>query len=179
MDETTQQDPTLAEILNLGKILSDLVKEKKAHEDAIESLNEKIEKIQGDLLPSMMDNLNPPMQEFKLASGEVITRFDVIKAKITPENKEKAFDWLEKTHNDALIKNLVEIQLGRGDNETATAIAELAAEVGGTVKQEQSVHYKTLESFVKKQLEEGDTDPLNPFPRDLFGVTEIKRVKIK
>jgi hypothetical protein len=91
-------------------------------------------------------------------------------AGITEENREAAFEWLETTDNDGIIKNEVKCAFGKGQDEQAKQLLELLEKNGHSFTNTRNVHPQTLKAFVREQLKEG-----LPIPTDLFSV-HVKKV---
>lgn len=101
-----------------------------------------------------------------------------ISAKWEAEKRKRAFDWLEANGHGDLIKTNVAVPFRREDRKKAVAFAEKNKELGPIVKEE--VHFGTLTSWLREQVEEKNTlPPLDLIGGDVGRVVEIKPVKIK
>lgn len=166
---------TLQEITANGQALEQLTLRKQELEAQIDDLSNQIEVISGTILPQLMADAGAKM--VVLESGRKISYITLYKGKITDEMKPTAFAWLEENKNDGIIKNKLEVTFDRDQNEAAKELARAAMDQGiGQVKIEQNVHPKTLESFIKDQVESGvDISVL----REKLGAQIINRVTIK
>lgn len=87
----------------------------------------------------------------------------------------EATAWLEENGFDSLIKNSFSINLKKGESDTANQIIRFLQELRVGFSNKEAVHHATLKSFINEQLEQDN----NNFPRDLFNVQAIRRVKTK
>ena len=94
-------------------------------------------------------------------------------ARIPVVHRDAAFAWLKEKGHDDIIKNLVSVPFGRGEDSLATDFINLAQKNGYAPDQKKEVHPQTLKAFVKEQLEKGQEVPM-----DLFGVFTGQRASI-
>lgn len=118
-------------------------------------------------LPARLEELG--LSSITLANGEVVLIDEEIYAGITKENQPKAFEWLEATGNDGIIKNEVKSLFGKGQDAEAKQLMALIETNGFSFTNNKSVHPQTLRAFVKGQLRDGYQVPF-----DLFSV-HVKR----
>lgn len=147
-----------------------------ALEEKVKAANERIRTLETVRLPEAMSELE--LQKLVLADGTTLTVGTEYYAGIKKENGPTAFAWLREHELGDVVKNVVKVEFGRGQDELA---AELFRELGEKfdaefipVSQDESVHASTLKALAKQQIESG-----NPLPEDLFGVYTINRAKIK
>lgn len=92
------------------------------------------------------------------------------------ERRRRAFSWLvEEGHGD-LIKTTIEISFGRKEVKEARKLMDELEKRGFTASSKMGVHWRTLTSFVKEQIEDEDA---NPVPMDLLGATLGRIAKLK
>lgn len=166
---------TLKEISENAKALEALIAQQRKKEAELDEIKQQVEIISGTVLPQLMSDIQ--MKEFTLESGTKVAYITIYKGKIPEASKVEAFKYLEDTKNDGIIKNILEVRFDRDQNEAAKQLAQAAMDQGiGQVKIDQTVHPKTLESFIKDQIEAGvDMETLSR----LFGAMMINRVTIK
>jgi hypothetical protein len=123
-------------------------------------------------LPDVMQEIG--LTNFTLADGSKLEIKATYGARIPVEHREAAFAWLQEKGYDDIIKNMVSVPFGRGEDSSATEFMELAQKSGYLPDQKKEVHPQTLKAFVKEQLEKG-----TPVPMDLFGVFTGHRATIK
>lgn len=122
-------------------------------------------------IPEIMKELG--MEEFKLTDGSKVSVKADVKCAITEANKPKAFEWLETTNNDGIIKTKVGVDFGKGEMEEAKKAVDALHDIGLAATMDRAVHPATLKSFVKEMLENGVNIPI-----DVFGIFEFTVAKI-
>lgn len=142
----------------------------------LEALLHKAREIHRDLserqVPELMDKIG--MKEFKTTSGLTLGVEEKIRASIPKMKAPLAFAWLKNHHYDSIIKHVVSVSFGRGEDEEANRLAALLGESEFEVEDRVSVHPSTLTAFIKEKLEKGEEIPL-----ELFGVYRERFSKIK
>jgi hypothetical protein len=154
-----QQDAAQAEVERLELLLD----EAKKNHDRISQIE----------IPKLMDGIDGKLN---LPDGRVVTISEKIRSSISSDKKSLAFKWLDENDHGGLIKRRFIIEFGRDQEEWAKKFeADLAkSKKPLNVKQEQNVHWQTLDAFVRQQLENGDELPL-----ELFGVFRQRFANIK
>jgi len=138
----------------------------------LKAANELVRRIEEVDLPDAMAAIG--MQKFVLTTGETVDVKTEYHASIPKAREGEAFNWLREHNADALLKRIVSVQFGRGEDDAAGEIAAmLENEYSLPVEQKLSVHPSTLKSFVKERIEEGAE-----LPQDLFGVHIINRARV-
>lgn len=135
-------------------------------EKQLEEARGRLRGISDRQLPEKMDELG--MEEFKTRSGLHIRIKEAIRTSIPKTRQAEAFEWLRQNGYGGLIKRIVAVKFGKGEDEVAEKLArDLARDLanGREVDDTASVHPSTLLSFVTEQLANGVDLPL-----DLFGV---------
>jgi len=122
-------------------------------------------------VPELMDQIG--MTEFKTTTGLTIKVEEKIRASIPKAKAPLAFHWLKEHGHAAMIKRVVSIAFGKGEDEKAEEFCETLGEQHFEYDDKASVHPSTLAAFVKEKLENGDDIPL-----DLFGVHRQRASKI-
>lgn len=161
------------------KAVADLVRQQLVLERRIEDLEDELKraqqslaKISQDILPEALAEHG--LSELKMEDGSKITVSQFIQAHISKEKQEEAFDWLREHDFDDLIKNVVSLEFGKGEDDHARDVMETLTNRGYWPQNKQSVHPSTLKAFVKEQVEKGAE-----IPSDLFGVFIGKKAVIK
>jgi hypothetical protein len=159
--------------------------EVKHAEESLAVLKERVRRIEEEELPGAMAALG--VASWTLTTGEKIEVKDIVAASITEANQPMAFAWLRKTGNDSLIKRVVSIVFGKGEDGAATAFTDSIKETlpENEFQDKAAVNANTLKAFVKERLtlerlakESGAKIP-DPLPKAIFGVYEAKRATIK
>ena len=159
---------SLEDLVAAGAKLEYYVAERNRLIAELEAVNKDINEYETVIIPDALTNLG--LKNFTLASGAGIELIDVVAASIKEENKEAAHDWLRKNNHGDIIKNNVTIVFGKGEDKFATKAMKLllAQREKGSIKfgdiaQKEAVHYQTLQAFVKSQIKNGDTVPVDLF----------------
>ena len=155
------------QVLKLKSMEDDLAKK----EDAIKKLKKDIEVISGEVIPTMMQEMN--LSSLKLEDGSSVEVKPVYGASISPAKKEEAFNWLRNHNLGDLIKNEITVSFGRNEDNKAIAYANLAQGQGYQPVQKLKVEPMTLKALVRERLECGQE-----MPTDLFNVFAGNRTKI-
>ena len=174
IDSVTQIDQT--------KTLSDKVIELRNLEDQVaasenhtKDLKEKAKQLSNFDIPKMMQEMN--VTKLKLKDGASIEVKPFYGAYITPDNQEKAFNWLREHGLGDIIKNDVTVTFGRGEDNKAMAYATLAKGQGYEPVQKIGVHPQTLKAVVREQTESGQEMPADLFNTFVGNQTKIYRRK--
>jgi len=140
-------------------------------EDAIKKLKKDIEVISGEVIPTMMQEMN--LSTLKLSDGSSVEVKPVYGASISAAKKEEAFNWLRNNGLGDLIKNEITVSFGRNEDNKAANYAVLAQGQGYQPTQKLKVEPMTLKALVRERIEKGDD-----MPTDLFNVFAGNRTKI-
>ena len=151
--------------------LKEMEKDLAAKEDEIKKLKQDIDIISGEVIPTMMQEMN--LSTLKLADGSSIEVKPVYGASISASKKEEAFNWLRNNGLGDLIKNEITVSFGRNEDNKAASYAELAQGQGYQPTQKLKVEPMTLKALVRERLESG-----KEMPTDLFNVFAGNRTKI-
>ena len=152
--------------------LKDLEDEVKTKEKNLKDLKKDLEKISGDVIPTMMTEMN--ISTLKLADGSAVEVKPVYGASIPIAKKEEAFKWLRDNDLGDLIKNEVTVSFGRNEDNKAATYAVLAQGQGYQPVQKLKVEPMTLKALVRERIESG-----REIPSDLFNVYTGSRTTIK
>ena len=164
--------------INEAKSLSDQVVKLRTLEDELvlkekefKELKRKVEVMSGDVIPTMMQEMN--ISTLKLADGSSVEVKPIYGASISPANKEEAFKWLRDNGLGDLIKNEVTVAFGRHEDNKASTYATLAQGQGYEPVQKLKVEPMTLKALVRERVESGQD-----MPSDLFNVFVGNRTKL-
>ena len=113
MEQETQPDikaEDLGNISDLGRQLTELEEKIRIEEEHLKSLKTEYRSISEDLLPNKLQEIG--VSEFKLADGTSMSIQQYYSARITPENRDVCFQWLENNGLGDVIKNTVSACFG-------------------------------------------------------------------
>lgn len=126
-------------------------------------------------LPELMDSAQ--VKATTSQTGKKVEIADDVKGGISEENKPAAFAWLRANNEETIIKNVIEIGLTRGqDNTAGEIIAYLKEKWGIEAERKETVHYQTLVAWLRRKLEAGAELPVEPV--NLFGLYVQRIAKI-
>ena len=166
------------EQIDSAKRLSDKVLELKDLEDEIANAEESLKKLKEKAkvvssieIPAMMDDMQ--ITKLKLKDGEQVEIKKIYGASIPKDQQEAAFTWLRNNGLGDVIKNDITVTFGRGEDNKATAYADLAKGQGFEPVQKIGVNPMTLKALVRERLENGQE-----IPNELFKPFEGNQTKI-
>ena len=175
MEKESQPDikaEDLGNISDLGRQLAELEEKIRLEEEHLKSLKDDHRKISEDLLPNKLRELG--VSEFKLADGTSMSIQQYYSARITPDNRDVCFHWLENNGLGDIIKNTVSANFGRGEDDAASELMTKLEEEGHSLVQKKWVEPMTLKAGVKEQVEKGTDLPL-----EAFNVYVGQKIKVK
>ena len=142
-------------------------------EDNIKNTKKDIERISGEVIPTMMTEMG--LSELKLQDGSHLKVATSYRATISEANKEAAFNWLRNNGLGDIIKNEISVSFGRNEDNKAASYAELAKSQGFQPTQKMKVEPMTLKALVRERLEGGKEMPTEIFNIFVGNKTTIKR----
>ena len=161
------------------KALSELIERMKHDGSVLERARAKLKQMEADYrrltevdIPTACENSG--IMGIQLPSGEKLVIQDNIRASIPKAKQEEAFAWLRENGYGDLIKNVVSVSFGMGEDELAEQAAETLAGMDVTPEQKKSVHASTLKAWVKERMVECEE-----IPDELFGVYRGQRAVLK
>ena len=173
--DVAPSDQGKASVAKLAEKQAALANEISILEQAVKDKKKELQRVAEQDLPEAMDAIG--MAEFTLVDGTKISIKTFYNASIPAERKDEAFAWLDENGHSGIIKTEVSVAFGRGDLEIARSFVEFAREFNQAAidpELEQEVHWSTLRSFVREQIEGG-----NPLPVDMFGVYIGRKAELK
>lgn len=157
---------TLQRAVKLGNLMVTMQENVASLQLQLEHAKADLLKLETEDLPELLKELS--ISSFTLEDGSSIEVKPDIQCGITEERRPAAHAWLVANEFGGLIKTDVVKSFSREERDEAVAFA---AEVDGICKE--SVHPATLKSFIKEQMEAGNT-----VPADLFGIFPFNRAKL-
>ena len=156
------------------KRLVELAAEAKAVADEISVLETKT-------IPDAMRKIG--MRRFEMTGGFEVEVEDVVVGSITKEHKPAAHEFLEKNGWGSIIKRVITVEFGMGEEKWAAKFLRDLAARKRPVKFDRTdaVHSGTLKKFVKERIaaeNAGTVPPSKKLPRDVFGVFEFVKASI-
>ena len=160
--------------------LAGYCKELKAYEDEIADLEEKIkykkekmDKISSEIIPNMLAEQG--LSSLKLADGSAVEVKKVYNCTIRKDNIDSAYTWLRENGLGDIIKNEVSVQFGKGEDNKAQLLLDLAVSNGYEPQQKTKVEPMTLKALFRERVEAGLDMPSESFSVFVKDQTKISR----
>ena len=160
--------------------LADYCKELKAYEDEIAELEqeikskkEKADKISSEIIPNMLAEQG--LSSLKLADGSAVEVKKSYSCTIKKDDIESAHTWLRENGLGDLIKNEVFVTFGKGEDNKAKDLLDLAEQSGYEPQQKSKVEPMTLKALYRERVEAGLDMPSDSFHLFVKDQTKISR----
>jgi len=160
-EEKNINDISLKELTNRSEELGELLSRFADLEEQMGKLKAKTRELSEIIIPNMLSELG--LSEITLKDGNKITTSTYYSARITDENREEAFAWLDENGFSDIIKNTVSVSFGREEDDSAKRLLETLDTDGYKTAQKKHVEPMTLKAFVREQVEKGSDLPLETF----------------
>jgi|TARA_B100001778_G_scaffold206437_1_gene170584 hypothetical protein len=147
--------------------LEDKLKAKKAEADDISSR----------VIPELLQEQG--LQEIKLADGSKVSVKKEFRATLPKDDlrRESAYQWLRDQGLGDIIKNNVTVSFGRGEDNKANQMMDLAVANGFTPQQKSDVAWNTLTALYEERVKAGLDMPSDVFSLWIKDKTKISRKK--
>lgn len=144
---------------------------------ALADAQEVVRKIEMVDIPEIMDELS--IEKFSMQDGTEIAVSEKIRCSIPAAKRAMAYNWLLENDYENMVKTILEVDLGKADQELIANNVEALQQVdeNAPVSVKQTVHNATLVSWVTEKLEEGVELPEEFFPVLKQRFTKIKKPK--
>ena len=172
-DQTEVLDRTenIKSLASQVKSLKELEDELKADEESLKNKKKEIERISGEVIPTMLSEMG--LSSLKLADGSAVDVKPYYTANISIVNREAAYGWLRSNGLGDIIKNDITVSFGRNEDNKAAEYANLAKGQGYQPTQKLKVEPMTLKALVRERIENG-----KDMPMDIFNVFVGNRTKL-
>ena len=172
-DQTEVLDRTenIKSLANQVKSLKELEDELKADEESLKNKKKEIERISGEVIPTMLSEMG--LSSLKLADGSAVDVKPYYAANISIANREAAYSWLRSNGLGDIIKNDITVSFGRNEDNKAADYANLAKGQGYQPTQKLKVEPMTLKALVRERIENN-----KDMPMDIFNVFVGNRTKL-
>ena len=117
------------------------------------------------------------LSSLKLADGSSIEVMKTYSCTVNKENKESAYQWLRENELGDLIKNQVAVSFGKGEDNKAQELLDLAVSKGYEPSQDQKIEPSTLRALYRERVEAGLDMPSDSFHLFVKDKTKISRKK--
>ena len=174
-DQTEVLDRTenIKSLADQVKSLKELEDELKADEESLKNKKKEIERISGEVIPTMLSEMG--LSSLKLADGSAVDVKPYYAANISIANREAAYSWLRSNGLGDIIKNDITVSFGRNEDNKAAEYANLARGQGFEPTQKLKVEPMTLKALVRERIEAGKDMPMDTFNVFVGNRTKITR----
>ena len=174
-DQTEVLDRTenIKSLASQVKSLKELEDELKADEESLKNKKKEIERISGEVIPTMLSEMG--LSSLKLADGSAVDVKPYYTANISIVNREAAYGWLRSNGLGDIIKNDITVSFGRNEDNKAADYANLARGQGFEPTQKLKVEPMTLKALVRERIEAGKDMPMDTFNVFVGNRTKITR----
>ena len=150
--------------------LAELVDRQLAYEAKIDELELQLEnkkkqynQVRQNEIPDFLKQFG--ISEIKLANGKKVTVKDDVS--VTIKNQKAFFDFLRERHDDAIIKNMLEMESPPND------LMDELMKRGYLFSYDEKIHGQTLKAYFRTFLEVGETPP-DSVSVYTYSITKIK-----
>ena len=174
-DQTEVLDRTenIKSLASQVKSLKELEDEIKADEESLKNKKKEIERISGEVIPTMLSEMG--LSSLKLADGSAVDVKPYYTANISIANREAAYGWLRSSGLGDIIKNEITVSFGRNEDNKAAEYANLARGQGFEPTQKLKVEPMTLKALVRERIEAGKDMPMDTFNVFVGNRTKLTR----
>ena len=170
-EEVLDRTENIKSLASQVKSLKELEDEIKADEESLKNKKKEIERISGEVIPTMLSEMG--LSSLKLADGSAVDVKPYYSANISIKNRESAYNWLRQNGLGDIIKNEISVSFGRGEDNKAAEYANLAKGQGFQPTQKLKVEPMTLKALVRERIENN-----KDMPMDIFNVFVGNRTKL-
>ena len=142
-------------------------------EEETKKLKEKADKIASEIIPNMLAEQG--LSSLKLADGSGVEVRKTYSCTVKKDNLESAYQWLRNNGLGDIIKNEVFVQFGKGEDNKAEQLLNLAVQEGFEPQQKSKVEPMTLKALFRERIEAGLDMPSDSFHLFIKDQTKISR----
>ena len=146
-----------------------------ALEDQLKKKKEEADDIGSRIIPELLAEQG--LSEIKLADGSKVSVKKEFRATVPKDDtkRENALQWLRTNGLGDIIKNNVSVTFGKGEDDKAKQLLDLAAENGYEPQQKSDVSWNTLTALYRERVEAGLDMPADCFSLWIKDKTKISR----
>ena len=165
---------TIASECKKLKVLEDEIVEQ---ENKLTELKNQADYISSEVIPDLLKEQG--LNQIKLSDGSSVTVKTEYRATLPEDDfkREEAYKWLRDQGLGDIIKNNVFVTFGKGEDNKAKQLLDLAAENGYQPQQKSNVAWNTLTALYEERVNAGLDMPSNVFTLWIKDKTKISRKK--
>ena len=180
-DMMLQDSSDLLDNVEVSTIAAECIRLKQK-EDEIAELEEKLkakkeeaDNISSNVIPELLAEQG--LAEIKLADGSKVSVRKEFRATLKKDEiaREGAYQWLRDQGLGDIIKNNISVTFGRGEDDKAERLLNLAAENGYEPQQKSDVAWNTLTALYQERVQAGLDMPSESFSLWIKDKTKITR----
>jgi hypothetical protein len=189
LEDVAPASNELGAITSMANFIFLLEDEIRLHEQILKDKKQELKKLAEQDLPTLMQELN--IKNFTLSNGSKIEILDVVTGSV-PSNtaiarakdddkedlrlrQQQCFDWLRDNGHGSIIKNIVEVQFAKDEDDQCDEFASELRDRKMPYKRSEGVHNGTLNSVIKERLSEGKPIDLELFRVFTGSIAKIRR----
>ena len=146
-------------------------------EDKLKAKKAEADDISARVIPELLQEQG--LQEIKLADGSKVSVKKEFRANLPKDDlrRESAYQWLRDQGLGDIIKNNVTVSFGRGEDNKAQQLLDLAVANGFQPQQKSDVAWNTLTALYEERVKAGLDMPSDVFSLWIKDKTKISRKK--
>ena len=146
-------------------------------EDKLKAKKEERDDISSRVIPELLQEQG--LSEIKLADGSKVSVKKEFRATLPKDDltREAAYQWLRDQNLGDIIKNNVTVSFGKGEDNKANQLVDLAVANGFTPQQKSDVAWNTLTALYEERVKAGLDMPSDVFHLWIKDKTKISRKK--
>ena len=144
-------------------------------EEQVKNKKEEIDEISSRIIPELLAEQG--LSAIKLADGSNVSVKKEFRCTLPKDEvkREAAYKWLRDQGLGDIIKNNVFVTFGKGEDDKAKQLLDLAAENGYEPQQKSDVAWMTLTALFRERIESGLDMPSDVFSTWIKDKTKITR----
>ena len=144
-------------------------------EEHVDNLKKMADDISSRVIPELLAEQG--LTSLKLADGSSVTVKREYRCTLPKEDerRQSAYNWLRENGLGDIIKNNVSVTFGRGEDDKAQQLLDLAASNGFEPNQKSDVAWNTLTALFQERVESGLDMPSDVFSTWIKDTTKITR----
>ena len=159
------------ECVNLKKVEDDIA----AIEEQLKKKKEEADHISSKVIPELLAEQG--LSEIKLADGSKVSVKQEFRCTLPKDDvkRQQAYEWLRNEKLGDIIKNNVFVTFGKGEDDKAKSLIDLAVENGYEPSQKSDVAWNTLTALYEERVKAGLDMPSDVFSLWIKDKTKISR----
>ena len=169
--DTVEVTTIAQECVNLKKVEDEIA----AIEEQLKKKKEEADHISSKVIPELLAEQG--LSEIKLADGSKVSVKQEFRCTLPKDETKRAqaYEWLRNEKLGDIIKNNVFVTFGKGEDDKAKSLIDLAVENGYEPNQKSDVAWNTLRALYEERVKAGLDMPSDVFHLWIKDKTKISR----